>query len=302
MIDPVQVLWSPEGVTMPSLGARALTDVHDGDTPSIRMPIRMLSVDTPEVTAGTAERAAIIDQKFVELARWIREGVAPITPGLAEFLIGKLDSGRAGTLQFQQGTAASDFAKRNIETRLARPNGTPRNLFIRITDTAFDDNHRLLAYIAPSYSRQELATMDLQQRSTFNLDLVRAGWSAPFIIYPSIPGERDLPLMLAAAETAVAEKRGIWADPDLLLAYEYRAVEKLHSVTKKKTEGSPLTAVQELSWRQRYCADLRTRELHGPEDYFLVDPVYRLWLWPQDVQEAVGRLNLWPSARLGGAD
>jgi endonuclease YncB( thermonuclease family) len=48
--DPVQVLWSPAGVSLASLGDRALVDVSDGDTPNIRMPIRMLSVDTPEVT------------------------------------------------------------------------------------------------------------------------------------------------------------------------------------------------------------------------------------------------------------
>ena len=35
MIEPVQVLWSPAGITMPSLGARALVDVTDGDTPNI---------------------------------------------------------------------------------------------------------------------------------------------------------------------------------------------------------------------------------------------------------------------------
>ncbi|MGH3716977.1 MAG: hypothetical protein ACRDT4_26485 [Micromonosporaceae bacterium] len=53
MIDPVQIFWSPAGATVPSLGARALVDVTDGDTPNLRMPVRMLSVDTPEVTADT---------------------------------------------------------------------------------------------------------------------------------------------------------------------------------------------------------------------------------------------------------
>ena len=47
MIEAVQILWSPAGANMPSLGARALVDVTDGDTPNVRMPIRMLSVDTP---------------------------------------------------------------------------------------------------------------------------------------------------------------------------------------------------------------------------------------------------------------
>jgi hypothetical protein len=49
----------PAGVSMPTLGDRAFVDVTDEDTPNIRMPVRMLSVDTPEVTARTAARAAV---------------------------------------------------------------------------------------------------------------------------------------------------------------------------------------------------------------------------------------------------
>jgi hypothetical protein len=97
------------------------------------------------------------------------------------------------------------------------------------------------------------------------------------------------------------EKRGIWNSPTTLLAYEYRAMEKLHRITKKKVEGHDFRAGEEFSWRQRYCVDMRNRVLHGPEDYFQVDPIYRLWLWPQDVSEAVARLNLQPSAELVGA-
>ena len=47
MIERLQILWLPEGGTIPTLGARPLVDVTDGDTPNIRMPIRLLSVDTP---------------------------------------------------------------------------------------------------------------------------------------------------------------------------------------------------------------------------------------------------------------
>jgi len=86
MIEPVQVLWSPAGTSMPSLGDRALVDVTDGDTPNIRMPIRMLSVDTPEVTAKTPVGAATVDDKFAQLAEWIHQGKAPISAGLAAYL------------------------------------------------------------------------------------------------------------------------------------------------------------------------------------------------------------------------
>lgn len=113
MADLVQVLWSPVGENMPSLGARALVDISDGDTPNIRVPVRMLSVDTPETTARSEQRGRTIDEEFAQLAEWITEGHAPIQPPLAEFLLPKLTTGAAGTLHFQQGKSASEFATDN---------------------------------------------------------------------------------------------------------------------------------------------------------------------------------------------
>jgi endonuclease YncB( thermonuclease family) len=297
MIEPVQVFWAPDGASMPTLGTRPLVDVTDGDTPNLRMPVRMLSVDTPEVTARSAERAARIDEEFAQLAEWMQKGLAPITAELAEFLVPRLDTGRAGTLHFTQGQEASAFAKENIARRLARPSGTPRGLFIRVADSPFDTNHRLLAYLAPDYTEKERREIPRRQRPTFNLDLVAAGWATPFVIYPAIPGADDLAMLIEAAATARADRSGIWADPLTLLAYEYRAMEKLFGITRKKVNDQPLT-VDERSWRERYCVDLRDRVLHGPEDYFGIDPEYRLWVWPADLREAVAKLNLTPSARL----
>ncbi|MFI7575609.1 hypothetical protein [Micromonospora sp. NPDC049497] len=47
---------------------------------------------------------------------------------------------------------------------------------------------------------------------------------------------------------------------------------------------------------------MRTRTLHGPEDYFDIDPEYRLWIWPQDLRDAVGRLNLTPAPQPVGVN
>jgi len=302
MIEPVEILWQPAGTSLPTLGSRALVDVTDGDTPNIRMPVRMLSVDTPEVTARSDARAATIDRNFAELAAWIREGRAPVTAAYAEYLLPKLETGRPGTLQRQQGRHASAFLKERIAARLARPGGgEPRSLFVRTTEQPFDDHGRLLAYLAPSYSPRELAELTRKQRATFNLDLIESGWAAPFVIYPSIPGELDLPLFLEAAVGAIGAGVGIWADePETLLAYEYRSVERLHAVTERIVEGKPVEARERFAWRERYCADMRDRRLHGPEDYVAVPPPYRLWLWPRDVAEAVSRLNLVPAPRLVG--
>jgi len=301
VIEPIQIMWSPAGVTMQSVGARALIDVTDGDTPNIRMPIRMLSVDTPEVTARSKARAGAIDEEFRQLAEWIGQGRAPISRRLGEVVAPKLATGRAGTLQFQQGLDASAFAKDNMEQRLIRPNGGTRKLFARIAERPFDDNGRLLAYVAPDYSAAERRTLTRGERATFNLDLVSTGWAAPFVLYPSIPGELDLPLLIEAAVDAAAARRGIWASDETLPAYEYRAMEKLYRVTKKIVEGADLRAGEAHSWRSRYCADMRTRTLHGPEDYADIPPPYRLWIWPDDVAEAVARLNLVPAPRLVGA-
>jgi endonuclease YncB( thermonuclease family) len=302
MIEAVQILWSPAGATMPALGARALVDVTDGDTPNIRMPVRMLSVDTPEVTARTQTRAATIDAEFAQLAEWIGQQRAPISQPLADFLVPKLAGG--GTRQFNQGKDASAFATQNIDARLTRPNGTKRNLFIRTADSPFDNNDRLLAYLAPDYTPTERRTLTRAQRATFNLDLVEHGWAAPFVIYPSIPGELDLPLLLAAASQARtgSPPRGIWADAQTLLAYEYRAMEKLFHITKRIVGGATVSGADAHGWRERYCVDMRTRLLHGPEDWFRVLPEYRLWIWPQDVSDAVSRLNLVPSPRMVAAE
>lgn len=240
MVDAVQIFWAPAGATMPTLGARPLVDVTDGDTPNLRMPVRMLSVDTPEVTAETAQGAARIDGQFSQLAEWIEQGRAPIESGLAEFLLPKLRTGNAGRLQFEQGQAASAFSKQNIAARLARPGGKPRAMFIRIADSPFDNNSRLLAYLAPDYTEKERQEIPKAQRPTFNLDLVTAGHAAPFVIYPSVPGVEDLALLIRAAAAARTGGLEIWSSDQTLLAYEYRAMEKLFQITRKKVNNIPL--------------------------------------------------------------
>jgi hypothetical protein len=171
-------------------------------------------------------------------------------------------------------------------------------LFIRTADAPFDANNRLLAYVAPDYSPAERRAMTRAQRATFNLDLIANGWAAPFIIYPSIPGELDLPLLVEAAADARAKPLGIWAEPMTLLGYEYRAMEKLFHITRRIVNGQDLPPEQARGWRERYCADMRSRTLHGPEDYFSTPPEYRLWIWPQDLRQAVSTLNLSPARQL----
>jgi hypothetical protein len=49
---------------------------------------------------------------------------------------------------------------------------------------------------------------------------------------------------------------------------------------------------------------MRTRSLHGPEDYFGIAPEYRLWICPPDLNKAIDRLKnypLSPARRIPGA-
>lgn len=299
MVDPVEVLWTPAGASLPSLGARALVDITDGDTPNIRMPVRMLSVDTPEVTARSANGAGKVDTKFLQLADWIKQDKAPVSKSFAQHILPKLETGNAGTLQFEQGQAASAWFKARAKARLKRPTGNRRrNLFIRTSETPFDGNQRLLAYVAPSYTAKERKGMSRRERATFNLDLIESGWGAPFIIFPNIPGERDLPLFLELASEAEKEKRGQLADPLSLPAFEYRMCESLYRITARIVGGEALSYAERLGWRSRYAADMRTRILYGPEGYMPVLMQYRIWIWPQDVQGAMAALNLKPSPDL----
>lgn len=295
-MDNLEILWTPAGTTLPSLRSRSLTDVSDGDTPNVRMPIRMLSVDTPEVTARSETGAANVDAKFSELAEWMRQGMAPVEGAFRDYILPKLENTDAGTLQFTQGKEASAFYKQIIEQRLTKPNGRKRKLFLRSPKEPFDGYGRLLAYVSPSYSTKELATMTRKERATFNLDLVESGWAAPFILFPSIPNELDLPIFVEAAIDARENRRGQYQDELSMPGYEYRACEKLYTITKKIVQGTNLSVKKRMAWRSRYCADMRNRKIFGPDGYIHIPAPYRLWIWPEDLQRSITMLNLVPAS------
>jgi endonuclease YncB( thermonuclease family) len=294
-MEKAQILWAPSGTNLPSLGSRSLTDVSDGDTPNIRMPIRMLSIDTPEVTAKSETGAAKVDAKFKQLALWIKSGKAPVTESFANHILPKLEDVDAGTLQYLQGKAASAYHKHIINERLTRPTGSKRKLFVRSPAQPFDGYGRLLAYVAPSYSAKERASMSRRERATFNLNMIESGWAAPLILYPSIPGELDLPLFIEASFNAVENKKGQYENPLSMPGYEYRMCEKLYTITVKIVNGESMNYAKQIEWRSRYCADMRNRALFGPENYMVVPEPYRLWIWPKDVREAIEKLNLVPN-------
>lgn len=292
---PLKVFWQPSGTTFDSIGTKRYVRHSDGDTPTISTAIRMLSIDTPELHYPENSKPSKHDAKFADLAGWLQEGRAPADPDLAAYLAPRLATGDAGTRQERQGHQASDFFQSLLDSRLKRADGTMRPLFVRTADRPFDDYGRLLAYIAPQYTPAEMRTRTLEDRATFNLLMVEEGWAAPFLIFPDLPGQPDLKLFHGAADTAVTGGRGIWGDPFVLTGYEFRMAYQLWEVTAKLVRGEAVAASERTNWVTRWCVDMTTGLLYEPQAYFRVRPQDRLFIWPQDVREAVASLNLTPA-------
>jgi endonuclease YncB( thermonuclease family) len=296
----VQIFWDPQGFALDSLGSNKYLGNTDGDTPSISVSIRMLSIEAPETHYPGRSKPSSQDVPLAQLGQWMIEGRAPISPELAAYLTPKLITGRAGSLQENQGQQSSAVFAQMVDQMLTRPNGTRRNVFLHTADEQFDQYGRMLAYVAPQYSSAELATLSLWERATFNLLMVRAGWAAPLIIYPSLPKFRDLVMFRAAAKEAYLAARGIWADPLALTGYEFRMMVKLYEITSRLIAGESLSQGQRSAWIERYCVDLTNRGIYYPENYFRVAPYNRLFIWPKNVADAGGKLNLVPGLTAEG--
>lgn len=257
--------------------------VTDGDTPTIEMSIRMVSIDTPESEFGGNPPTA---QATLERAKTrLQDGTYNALPeDLREYLIARITPD-AAQRHLSAGKLAAEAHKSMVNTRLNRRDCSQRKLAVIATGELVERNGRLLAYTAPWFAGtapDPLPPRDHTDRRTFNLDMVALGWAATFIIYPSIPRPADLNLLLADAETAWQEQRGAWAQfgSDLLLGYEYRACIKLGA----RDLDNPANAIA--SAYQRVCVDLRTLTEVGPFGYHQVPPSQRLWIWATDLEKA----------------
>jgi len=291
----VKIFWDPEGQEVDLLGKKGFLRVTDGDTPYVSMSVRMLSIDTPEVHYPSNQKPSKQDADLAELAEWIDKKKTPVSSGLGDYLYPRLATGKAGTLQEEQGERATSAFQKLLDEKLTFPNGKKRALFLYAADEHFDQYGRLLTYMAPNYTPNEIETMSRRERATFNLLMVETGWAASFPIYPSIPRVVDLVMLQETAKDAFDKKRGIWADPMTLTGYEFRMCVKLHDVTKKLLGKKKLSRSEREGWISRYCLDMTTREVFFPQDYFKVKPYNRIFVWPKDIAEAVGKMNLLPA-------
>ncbi|MEE9905221.1 MAG: thermonuclease family protein [Chlorobium sp.] len=291
----VAIFWDPKGFQLDSLGTNKYLRATDGDTPYVSMSIRMLSIDTPEVHYPGNTKPSKQDTTLLQLAEWIRQGKAPINDDLAGFLMPKLEGGRAGTLQMEQGEKASKAFQELVERKL-HEGGKNRTVYLHSAEKPFDQYGRLLAYMAPNYTAAERESMSAVERATFNLLMVMEGWAATFPIYPSLPKHSDLLLLQEAGRNALESGKGIWADSLTLTGYEFRMCVKLYEITSKLVKGTKVSSTEKYSWIDRFCLDMTTREIFYPQDYFKVQPYNRIFIWAEDVTDAVGKLNLVPGA------
>ena len=293
-MSDVKIFWDPKGFELDSIGKKKYLRTTDGDSPYVSMPIRMLSIDTPEVHYPGNQKPSKHDEKLAQLADWIREGHAPVDDGLSHHLYAKLASGKAGTLQEVQGERATEMFKKLLAEKLTKPSGAKRNVFLQAADEHFDSYGRLLAYMSPAYSGKELAGMTRKKRATFNLLMVDSGWAATFPLFPSIPGYDDLLLLHDCAKKAVDNKKGAWTDPLMLTGYEFRMCVRLYEVTRKLVAGQKMSSYVRNGWITRFCADMTTLEILSPQNFFKALPFNRIFIWPEDVTDAVGKMNLVP--------
>ncbi len=102
-------------------------------------------------------------------------------------------------------------------------------------------------------------------------------------------------MLQEAAKDACENKKGAWDDLKTLTGYEFRMCVRLYEVTKKLIAGKKVSSRERYGWITRYCVDMTTREIFHPQNYYKVAPYNRIFVWSDDVAEAVGRMNLLPA-------
>jgi endonuclease YncB( thermonuclease family) len=268
--------------------AHRLISFSDGDTPNILQALRMVSVDTPE-KRHYAGRPEVAQPKLDTCRQRLLDGFYPQIPAkLRDYLVDRLD-GAAAVRHIAAGEEASLEFEKLLRDRLARPDGSQRQVATIPTGEVIDRYGRMLAYIAPWFSgtrSDPLPPKNDAARRTFNLDMVAAGWGASFLVFPSLPQNDDLNLLYEEAKAAWTGKKGAWKTHGrkLLLGYEYRLCIKLGTA---KTAAKGMTEAF-----QRICVDLRGPHSVGLLGWHAVPPPHRMWVWTADQDKASAALGI----------
>jgi endonuclease YncB( thermonuclease family) len=253
-------------------------EATDGDTPTIQTPIRMLGMDAPELHYGGANEnnPGKFDAPF---SGFLAGSGKNLDAGLKAHLAKRLDAA-ASTRHINAGAAASLHFKAIVAERLklvSEKTGkllTPRRLFTMVSQQVFDRYGRLLAYVAPSYTKQERDAVAPEKRPTFNLQMMQDGHATSLIIYPNLPKPDGLTLVHKAVAAAKRSRKGLWkAGTPVLHAFEFRWIVD----TIAGTRDGP----------DRFCGDFSTGKLYMPQHYYKVADENRVWFFDTDLGAAL---------------
>jgi endonuclease YncB( thermonuclease family) len=272
----IPITYTPEAL---ALGDKpSYVSATDGDTPTITTPIRMLGMDAPELHYGGA--VATRPGKFdAAMAGFLAGAGKDLDGGLKAYLAQRLDAG-ASTRHIQAGAVAFAHYEAIVAERLRRVSETtgkaltPRHLFTMVSREVFDRYGRLLAYVAPSYTKAERDATPPAKRPTFNLQMVQDGQATSLIIHPNIPKPADLVLIHEAMSNARRSRKGLWASKvPVLHGFEFRWIVD----TLAGNRAGP----------DRFCGDFTNAKLYLPQHYYRVPAESRLWFYAEDVGEAL---------------
>jgi len=270
------ISYTPEGLALAD--KPKFVSATDGDTPTISVPIRMLGMDAPELhfSGATESNPGKYDS---DLENVLSGAGQNLDAGLQSYLAPKLQNGPS-TRHILSGKESFGHFEKIVEERLKRISAssgnvlTPRRLFTKVSEQIFDSYGRMLAYLAPSYTKQERDAIPAIDRPTFNLQMIQDGHAISLLIYPNVPKPSDLDLVRTAISKARQYNRGVWGDVhEPLHAYEYRWLVRL---VKGEGDGP-----------NRYCGDVTTGRLYQPQKYFEVADENRLWFFERDRHHAI---------------
>jgi endonuclease YncB( thermonuclease family) len=270
------IKYDPEKLVMGD--SPKFVSATDGDTPTIQLPIRMLGMDAPELhyVGATENNPGKYDK---DMEKFLTGAGKSLDAGLRAYLAKRLKN-KPCTRHIAAGKAAFDHYQELVATRLDRGIGkngkqlVPRTLFTMISEQVFDKYGRLLAYVAPSYTKEEREKIPESKRPTFNLQMMQDGHAISLVIFPNIPKNIDLERVRDAIKSARQHKRGFWkGNVPPLHPYEFRWI--VDTLTGKR-EGP-----------DRYCGDFTTGKLYAPQRYYLVPEENRMWFIIDDVGEAL---------------